>query len=143
MASLVQVAALSADWYEPAHEAHAKGSPRSIPQRCRSAVAHSESVLMLLCLLLLVVSAAAAPTTSAACTASARATISRALAQVQAGSWPQPWPHFHSGSILYHIKIGCKVRAQQNRATARPRYHCASPMDLGTRAVRCPDRFYT
>ena len=85
MASLVQVAALSADWYEPAHEAHAKGSPRSIPQRCRSAVAHSESVLMLLCLLLLVVSAAAAPTTSAACTASARATISRALAQVQAG----------------------------------------------------------
>ena len=25
----------------------------------------------------------------------------------------------------------------------RPRYHCASPMDLGTIVVRCPDRFYT
>jgi hypothetical protein len=41
MASLVQLTTLSADWYEPAHEAHAKGSPRSLPQRCRSAVAHS------------------------------------------------------------------------------------------------------
>ena len=55
----------------------------------------------------------------------------------------------YSGSMVlrtyYHIKMGCKVRAQQNRATAAavPRYHCASPMDLGTIVVRCPDRFYT
>ena len=43
----------------------------------------------------------------------------------------------------YHIEKSAARSVPSRIALCGPRYHCASPMDLGTISVRCRNRFYS